>query len=139
MSTVNSRASTAPGDRSIRLGLRENLSQFTLLVAVNALVGGMLGQERTVLPLLAEQTFGLDAYTSAMTYIVAFGVCKAAANYVAGTWSELYGRKPVLVGGWLLALPVPLLLIWAPSWRWVIVANVLLGISQGLTWSTRSS
>ena len=120
----------------IRLGLRANSAQFALLVAVNALVGGMLGQERTVLPLLAEQEFGLDAYASAMTYILAFGIAKAATNYAAGTWSDRYGRKPVLVGGWLVALPVPLLLIWAPTWGWIVAANVLLGVSQGLTWST---
>lgn len=119
-----------------RLGLRVNLAQFTLLVAVNALVGGMLGQERTVLPLLAEQVFGLASYTAALTYILAFGLAKAATNYLAGTWSERFGRKPVLVGGWLIALPVPLMLIWAPWWWVVIAANVLLGISQGLTWST---
>ncbi|HSE09559.1 MAG TPA: MFS transporter [Nocardioidaceae bacterium] len=122
--------------RPIRLGLRQNAAQFTLLVAVNALVGGMLGQERTVLPLLGEQEFGLRAYTTGLTFILAFGVSKAATNYVAGTWSDRFGRKPVLVGGWLVALPVPLLLIWAPAWGWVIFANVLLGISQGLTWST---
>ena len=87
-----------------------------LLVAVNALVGGMLGQERTVLPLLADQEFHLDAYTAGLTYILAFGVAKAATNYFAGTWSDRYGRKPVLVAGWLIAVPVPLLLIWAPSW-----------------------
>jgi MFS family permease len=119
-----------------RLGLRANLAQFGLLVAVNALVGGMLGQERTVLPLLAETEFGLAAYTSALTYILAFGLTKAAANYLAGTLSDRYGRKPVLVAGWLVAVPVPLLLIWAPTWSWVVAANVLLGISQGLTWST---
>ena len=118
------------------LGLRANLAQFSLLVAVNALVGGMLGQERTVLPLLAEQVFALEAYTAALTYILAFGICKAATNYFAGTWSDRFGRKPVLVAGWIIAIPVPLLLIWAPSWGWIIVANVLLGISQGLTWST---
>jgi MFS family permease len=121
---------------AVRLGLRENLAQFVLLVAVNALVGGMLGQERTVLPLLAEREFGLAAYTTALTFILAFGATKAATNYVAGAWSDRFGRKPVLVGGWLVAVPVPLLLIWAPSWGWVIAANVLLGISQGLTWST---
>ncbi|WP_332661812.1 MFS transporter [Aeromicrobium sp.] len=127
-----------PTDRSrlVRLGLRANLAQFSLLVAVNALVGGMLGQERTVLPLLADQEFHLDAYTAGMTYILAFGLAKAATNYLAGTWSDRYGRKPVLVVGWLVALPVPLLLIWAPSWWWVVAANVLLGVSQGLTWST---
>jgi MFS family permease len=116
--------------------LRANLAQFALLVAVNALVGGMLGQERTVLPLLASQEFHLDAYTAGMTYILAFGVAKAATNYLAGTWSDRYGRKPVLVAGWLVAVPVPLLLIWAPSWWWVVAANLLLGVSQGLTWST---
>ncbi|MBC7290272.1 MAG: MFS transporter [Actinotalea sp.] len=119
-----------------RLGLRENAAQFTLLVVVNALVGGMVGQQQTVLPLLAETEFGLTGYTVMFTYVVAFGVTKAAANYVAGTWSDRYGRKPVLVAGWLVAIPVPLLLIWAPSWGWVVAANVLLGINQGLTWST---
>ncbi|OBF59383.1 MFS transporter [Mycolicibacterium monacense] len=119
-----------------RLGLRANLAQFSLLVAVNALVGGMVGQEQTVLPLLAEQQFHLQGYTFLLTYVFAFGVTKAATNYFAGTWSDRFGRKPVLLVGWLLAIPVPLLLIWAPSWTWVIVANVLLGINQGLTWST---
>ncbi len=118
------------------LGLRANAAQFVLLVAVNALVGGMLGQERTVLPLLATDVFGLNSYTAALTYILAFGLAKAGTNYLAGTWSERYGRKPVLVAGWLVAVPVPLLLIWAPDWWIVVAANVLLGISQGLTWST---
>ena len=122
--------------RSLRLGLRENLAQFVLLVAVNALVGGMYGQERTVLPLLAETEFGLTRYTGVLTFILAFGATKAVANYAAGMLSDRYGRKPVLVVGWLIALPVPLLLIWAPSWGWVIAANVLLGLNQGLTWST---
>jgi MFS family permease len=127
---------TAAARRPIRLGLRQNAAQFTLLVAVNALVGGMLGQERTVLPLLAEREFGLTAYTAVLTYILAFGLAKALTNYLAGAWSDRYGRKPVLVAGWIVAIPVPLLLIWAPSWGWVVAANVLLGISQGLTWST---
>jgi MFS family permease len=95
----------------------------------------MLGQERTVLPLLGEQEFGLRAYTAGLTFILVFGLAKAATNYFAGTWADRYGRKPVLVAGWLVAVPVPLMLIWAPSWTWVLVANVLLGISQGLTWS----
>ncbi len=126
------RRSPAP----IRLGLRENLAQFTLLVAVNALVGGMIGQERTVLPLLAEEEFGLTAFTATLTFILAFGIVKAATNFVAGTLADRYGRKPVLVVGWLIGVPVPLLLMWAPTWGWVVFANVLLGVNQGLTWST---
>jgi MFS family permease len=122
--------------RPLRLGLRDNLAQFVLLVAVNALVGGMYGQERLVVPLLAEQEFGLTRYTGVLTFILAFGATKAVANYAAGTLSDRYGRKPVLIAGWLIALPVPLLLIWAPSWGWIIFANVLLGLNQGLTWST---
>jgi MFS family permease len=133
---VSRSAQKATGGRRIELGLRQNAAQFTLLVAVNALVGGMLGQERTVLPLLGEQVFGLRAYTAGLSFIFVFGVAKAATNYFAGTLSDRFGRKPVLVAGWLVAVPVPLLLIWAPSWSWVIVANVLLGVSQGLTWST---
>ena len=119
-----------------RLGLRANLAQFSLLVLVNALVGGTLGQERTVLPLLAERTFHLVGYTFLLTYVLAFGITKATTNYLAGRWSDRFGRKPVLVAGWLVAIPVPLLLIWAPSWGWVVAANVLLGVNQGLTWST---
>jgi MFS family permease len=107
-----------------------------LLVAVNALVGGTLGQERTVLPLLASRTFQLGLYTSALTYILAFGLSKAAMNYFAGTLSDRYGRKPVLVAGWVLAIPVPVMLIFGPSWGWIVAANVFLGVSQGLTWST---
>jgi MFS family permease len=130
-------ATSDPTTRTaLRLGLRVNAAQFSLLVAVNALVGGMLGQERTVVPLLADRVFHVAAYTAALGYIVAFGAVKAATNYVAGTLSDRYGRKPVLVGGWLIGLPIPLLLIWAPNWGWVIAANVLLGINQGLTWST---
>ncbi|MER6590298.1 MFS transporter [Micromonospora purpureochromogenes] len=120
----------------LRLGLRANAAQFTLLVAVNALVGGLLGSERTVLPLLAEQEFHLAAYTAALTYILAFGATKAVTNFFAGTLSDRYGRKPVLIAGWLAGIPVPLMIIWAPSWGWVVAANVLLGISQGLAWST---
>ena len=126
---------TDPGLR-LRLGLRANLAQFGLLVGVNALVGGMIGQERTVLPLLAEREFHLTAYTAALTFILAFGAVKAVTNFVAGTLSDRVGRKPVLVAGWLVGLPVPLLIIWAPSWGWIIAANVLLGVNQGLTWST---
>jgi MFS family permease len=120
----------------VRLGLRANLPQFSLLVGVNALVGGMLGQERTILPLMATRVFGLRAVTAALTFIVAFGLTKALSNLIAGTLSDRFGRKPVLVAGWLVGVPVPLLLIWAPGWEWVILANVLLGVNQGLTWST---
>jgi MFS family permease len=120
----------------LRLGLRANLAQFSLLVGVNALVGGMVGQERSLLSLLATEVFGLAAISAALTYIVAFGVTKAATNFLAGALSDRYGRKPVLVAGWLVGLPVPLLIIWAPTWGWIIVANVLLGINQGLCWST---
>ncbi|MGZ6833564.1 MAG: MFS transporter [Mycobacteriaceae bacterium] len=134
MNVTNKKPST--DGRRLELGLRQNAAQFILLVVVNALVGGMLGQERTVLPLLAEREFGLRTYTTGLTFIPVFGVAKAATNYFAGAWCDRYGRKPVLVAGWLVAVPVPLMLIWAPSWSWIIVANVLLGISQGLTWST---
>ena len=125
---------TAPS--AVRLGLRANAAQFTLLVAVNALVGGLLGSERTVLSPLAEQTFHLTAYTAALTYILAFGATKAVTNFFAGTLSDRYGRKPVLLAGWAIGLPVPIMIIWAPSWGWVIAANVLLGLNQGLAWST---
>jgi MFS family permease len=124
------------GSESVRLGLRENLPQFVLLVAVNALVGGMIGQERTVLPLLAADEFGLTDLTFTVSFVAAFGIVKAATNFFAGMLSDRYGRKPVLVAGWLAGLPVPLIIIWAPSWGWVVAANVLLGVNQGLTWST---
>ena len=120
----------------LRLGLRANLAQFSLLVGVNALVGGMVGQERSLLSLLATEVFGLAALSAALTYIVAFGLTKAATNFLAGALGDRYGRKPVLVAGWLVGLPVPLLLIWAPAWGWIVAANVLLGVNQGLCWST---
>jgi MFS family permease len=120
----------------LQLGLRANLAQFCLLVGVNALVGGMVGQERSLLSLLATEVFGLAAVSAALTYIVAFGLTKAATNLLAGALADRYGRKPVLVAGWLAGLPVPLLIIWAPTWGWIIAANVLLGVNQGLCWST---
>jgi MFS family permease len=107
-----------------------------LLVGVNALVGGMVGQERAVVPLLADQVFGLVATGSALTFLVAFGIAKALTNLVAGALADRYGRKPVLVAGWIIGLPVPIILILASDWSWVIAANVLLGVNQGLTWST---
>jgi MFS family permease len=120
----------------IRLGLRANLAQFSLLVGVNALVGGMVGQERALLTLLATEIFGLAALSAALAYIVAFGLTKAATNLVAGALADRYGRKPVLIAGWLAGLPVPLLIMAAPTWAWVVAANVLLGVNQGLCWST---
>jgi MFS family permease len=130
------RATTGWAAESVRLGLRENLGQFVLLVVVNAFVGAMVGMERTVLAPIAEEVFNLSAHTAALSFIVAFGVTKAFTNYVAGRWADRFGRKPLLIGGWLIAVPVPFLLVWAPTWSWVLVANVLLGINQGLTWST---
>ena len=127
-------APARPG--GLRLGLRANLGQFCLLVGINALVGGMVGQERSLLSLLATEGFGLAAVSAALTYIVAFGLTKAATNFLAGTLADRSGRKPVLVAGWLAGLPVPLLIIWAPTWGWIVAANVLLGVNQGLCWST---
>jgi MFS family permease len=121
---------------AIRLGLRANLAQFSLLVVVNAFVGAMVGLERSILPAIAEHDFHLAARAAVLSFIVVFGVVKALTNYFAGRISDSVGRKRVLVGGWIVALPVPFLLMWAPSWSWVLFANALLGVSQGLTWST---
>jgi MFS family permease len=115
--------------------IRHHLGQLSLLAGVNLLVGATLGQERTVLPLLATDAFAIEATSAVLTFIVAFGAAKALTNLAAGHLMDRFGRKPVLVGGWLIAIPVPLLVIWAPTWAWVVVANVLLGIGQGLTWS----
>jgi MFS family permease len=119
----------------VRLGLRENLPQFSLLVLLNAFVGAMVGLERTVLPLLGEQEFGLSSKTAITSFIVSFGVTKAILNLVAARLSDRVGRKPLLVIGWLLALPVPFLIILAPTWGWIDLANVLLGANQALAWS----
>jgi MFS family permease len=123
-------------DGPIRLGLRENASQFSLLVLVNAFVGAMVGLERSVLPAIAEQEFHLEARTAVLSFIVVFGVTKALTNYAAGHLSDRIGRKRVLVAGWVLATPVPFLLMATPDWAGVLAANALLGVSQGLTWST---
>ena len=120
----------------VRLGLRENLTQFSLLVLVNAFVGAMAGMERSILPLLAEAEFQLAARTAILSFIAVFGVSKAFTNYFAGRFSDRIGRRHILIAGWILAVPVPFLLMWAPTWSWVLVANALLGASQGLTWST---
>ena len=121
---------------AIRLGLRQNLGQFSLLVLVNAFVGAVVGLERTILPAIAEQEFQLAARAAILSFIAVFGVTKALTNYFAGRLCDRFGRKSILVAGWFVASPVPFLLMWAPDWSWVIAANVLLGVSQGLTWST---
>ena len=119
-----------------RLGIRENFAQFSLLVLVNAFVGAMVGMERSILPAIVEEEFHLAARTAVLSFIAVFGVTKALANSFADRFSDTFGRKVVLVVGWLVAAPVPFLLMWAPSWSWILAANVLLGVSQGLTWST---
>jgi MFS family permease len=119
----------------LRLGLRENVGQFTLLVIVNAFVGAMVGMERSILPPIAEQEFHLTGRTAMLSFIAVFGLAKAVTNYAAGRFADRVGRKRLLLSGWMLAVPVPFLLMWAPSWTWVIAANALLGVSQGLTWS----
>ena len=119
----------------VRLGLRENWRQFSLLVLVNAFVGGMVGMERTVVPLIGSQEFKIASTTIVVSFIVSFGIVKAIANLVSGQFADLYGRKHVLIAGWLFGLPVPFMLGWGPSWSWVIAANALLGINQGLAWS----
>src|SRR5712691_2761029 len=120
----------------IRLGLGANWRQFTLLVVVNAFVGAMVGLERTVVPLIAQVDFGLVSKTVVLSFLVSFGIVKALANLFAGQLADRIGRRPLLVAGWLAGLPVPLLIIWAPSWGWIVFANVLLGVNQGLCWST---
>jgi MFS family permease len=127
---------SAPAISPIRLGLRENWAQFALLVLVNAFVGGMVGLERTIVPLLAEEEFGRASRTAALSFIVSFGIVKALANLLAGRFSDRIGRKQILVAGWLFGMPVPIIIMLAPSWEWVIAANVLLGVNQGLCWST---
>ncbi len=121
---------------AIRLGLGANLWQFSLLIVVNAFVGAMVGMERSILPAIAVEQFHLAERVGVLSFITVFGLTKAASNYLAGRLGDRYGRKHVLVGGWLVAVPVPFMLMWAPDWNWVLGANVLLGVSQGLTWST---
>ena len=123
------------GRAVVRLGLRENVAQFTLLVIVNAFVGAMVGMERSILPAIAEHDFHLVARTAVLSFIAVFGVTKAVTNYAAGRLADRVGRKHVLVAGWAVAIPVPFILMWAPSWSWILAANALLGISQGFTWS----
>jgi MFS family permease len=122
--------------KTVQLGLKENWRQFTILVIVNAFVGGMIGMERSIFPQFASLEFRIDSKTAILSFIAAFGISKAITNYFTGKFANKYGRKNLLLFGWLVAIPVPFLLIYAPSWNWVIFANVLLGISQGLTWSS---
>jgi len=121
--------------RAVRLGLRDNLGQFALLVLVNAFVGGMVGLERTVVPLVGSEEFGLVLRTAIFSFIVTFGLVKAVSNLFAGGLADRFGRKRILVAGWLVGVPVPLILMYAPSWEWIVAANVLLGVNQGLAWS----
>lgn len=119
-----------------KLGLKENWKQFTILVIVNAFVGGMIGMERTIIPKFAEIEFGIASKTAILSFIIAFGITKAITNYFTGRLANRFGRKNLLLIGWILAIPIPFILIYAESWNWVIFANILLGISQGLTWSS---
>ena len=119
-----------------KLGLRENWQQFTLLVIINAFVGGMVGLERTILPEIAEQEYHLAATSVILSFIIVFGIVKALTNYFTGALADKIGRKNLLTIGWLFAIPIPFILIYAPNWNWVIFANILLGINQGLTWSS---
>jgi len=122
--------------QDVKLGLKENWKQFTLLIIVNAFVGGMVGLERSILPQIAESEFHIAAKTAILSFIVVFGITKAITNYYTGALANKIGRKNLLVVGWLFAIPVPFILIYAPNWNWVIAANILLGINQGLTWSS---
>jgi MFS family permease len=121
---------------TVKLGLKQNWKQFTILVIVNAFVGGMVGLERTIFPKFAEIEFGVASKTAILSFIIAFGITKALTNYFTGKLANRFGRKNLLLAGWVFALPIPFILIHAPSWNWVVFANILLGINQGLTWSS---
>jgi MFS family permease len=120
----------------VRFGLKENWQQFSLLVLVNAFVGGMVGLERSILPQLAAQEFSIASHSAIFSFIVVFGIVKAIKNYLAGHFANTLGRRRLLIYGWLFAIPIPFLLMWAPTWNWIVAANVLLGINQGLAWSS---
>lgn len=121
---------------NIKLGLKENWRQFLLLVIINGFVGGMIGLERSILPQIAEEEFGIAVKSAILSFIVVFGIVKAISNYYAGTLANRFGRKNLLVFGWVMAIPVPFILMYAPDWNWILVANVFLGINQGLAWSS---
>jgi MFS family permease len=130
-----SAAPPATDRAAVRLGLRQNWKQFSLLVLINAFVGGMVGIERTVVPLIGSEEFGIASNTLVVSFIASFGIVKAVANLISGHLADVWGRKRVLILGWLFGIPVPFMIMWAPSWEWVIAANALLGINQGLAWS----
>ena len=121
---------------NVKLGLKQNWQQFTLLVLINAFVGGMVGLERSILPEIAEVDFAVGAKTAILSFIVVFGITKAITNYYTGALANKVGRKNLLTIGWLFAIPIPFILIYAKDWNWVVFANLLLGINQGLTWSS---
>ena len=121
---------------NVRLGLRENWKQFLILVLINGFVGGMVGLERTILPQIAEKEFAIAAKTAILSFIIVFGVIKALTNYYTGTLANKFGRKNLLIAGWILSLPIPFILMFATNWNWIIAANVLLGVNQGLAWSS---
>src|SRR3569832_1039327 len=131
MSNLRAAMNTINQPTSIELGIRANLYQFSLLVLVNAFVGAMVGMERSILPAIAEQIFHQVAHTAILAVIVVFGISKALTNYFAGRFSDVYGRKVILVAGWLIAVPVPLLLMWAPSWNWILGAGLFRGGGRG--------
>lgn len=120
----------------VKLGLKENWYQFFLLVLINAFVGGMVGLERSILSQIAEKEFAIAAKTAILSFIVVFGIVKAITNYYTGTLANRFGRKNLLIAGWMVGIPIPFILMYAPNWNWVIVANILLGINQGLAWSS---
>lgn len=133
--SVSDTEASVPSASSVTLGLRANWRQFALLVLINAFVGGMVGIERTVVPLIGSEEFGIASTTLVVSFIVSFGVVKAFANLVSGHLADVWGRKRVLILGWLVGLPVPFMIMWAPSWGWIVAANALLGVNQGLAWS----
>jgi MFS family permease len=122
--------------KQVQLGLKHNWKQFSLLVLINAFVGGMVGLERTILPQIAEKEFDIAARTAVFSFIIVFGIVKAVTNYYTGALADRFGRKKLLVAGWIAGIPIPFMLMYAPGWNWIIAANVLLGINQGLTWSS---